>query len=563
MISKNGLFSTVRLWPQVQLWGKRLPPAPAESGAIKLQAAESRPVFPRCAIYPRRIPLLCLLLCAAGLLAQAGQVNRSTAAGSGPSGTTGTPTNSPIAWSDLGAKATDQCSGDGLAMTVTPQGTVRLHCAFQKLEGEATREGLWLESTVPGGAIASGAATVPARRFRVVADAVGREGGTVTALPRSGTASGDKFRARFARPGLAEEYSVSVDGVRQDFIVAASPAGPGDLCVELALSGARAESAATGVGLVLDGSGRKLAYSRLRVVDATGRELAARMAVIPVGEEVTSLKLRGESSTRAGEQSLLTSSPTSGTRLAVVVADAQAVYPVRIDPTFSDANWSALGLGMNNAVCALAVSGTNLYAGGYFTRAGGTAATNIAKWDGSTWSALGLGVESSGSVFALAVSGTNLYAGGSFTRAGGTTATNIAKWNGSAWSALGSGLDGSVWSLAVSGSNLYAGGAFTTTGGTTATNIAKWDGNTWSALGSGMSADGNVFALAMSDTNLYAGGIFTTAGGTVATNIAKWDGSRWSALGTGMGNYYGYSSSTSLSFFLLKTGRASYFIVGT
>ena len=47
-----------------------------------------------------RINMLCLALCAAGLLAQAGQVNRSTAAGSGPSGTTGTPTNSPIAWSD-------------------------------------------------------------------------------------------------------------------------------------------------------------------------------------------------------------------------------------------------------------------------------------------------------------------------------------------------------------------------------------------------------------------------------------------------------------------------------
>ena len=285
--------------------------------------------------------MLCLALCAAGVLAQAGQVNHSTTTAAN----TCAPTNTPIAWSDLGAKATAQYSGDGLSVAVTPQGAVRLHCAFQKLEGEVTPEGLWLSSTVPGGAIAGGAATVPGSRFRVVADAVGREGGTVTALPRSGTASGDTSRPRFARPGVVEEYSVSVDGVRQDFVVSQPPAGPGDLCVELALSGARAETAAGGAQLVLDGSGRKLAYSRLHVVDATGRPLAARIEV-PAPD-----------------------------RLAVLVADAQAVYPVRIDPTFSDADWSALGSGVDSYVLAMAVSGTNLYVGGFFTYATNGAST--------------------------------------------------------------------------------------------------------------------------------------------------------------------------------------------
>ncbi len=40
--------------------------------------------------------------------------------------------------------------------------------------------------------------------------------------------------------------------------------------------------------------------------------------------------------------SLLRQAPTGGT-LAVVVNDADAVYPVRIDPTFSDANWVSMG----------------------------------------------------------------------------------------------------------------------------------------------------------------------------------------------------------------------------
>ena len=101
---------------------------------------------------------------------------------------------------------------------------------------------------------------------------------------------------------------------------------------------------------------------------------------------------------------------------------------------------------------------------------------------------LGLGDERRDRVDALAVSGTNLYAGGAFTTAGGVPANNIAKWNGSTWSALGSGMDGTV----VCGAGgerdqSLRRGIFTTAGGVPANNIAKWDGSAWSALGSGMS----------------------------------------------------------------------------
>ena len=65
-----------------------------------------------------------------------------------------------------------------------------------------------------------------------------------------------------------------------------------------------------------------------------------------------------------------------------------------------------------------------------------------------------------GSVSALAVSGSTLYAGGYFTNAGGIAANYIAQWNGSSWSAVGSGMNNRVEALAVSGSTLYAGGGF-------------------------------------------------------------------------------------------------------
>ena len=62
--------------------------------------------------------------------------------------------------------------------------------------------------------------------------------------------------ARCLRPGLAEEYSVSVDGVRQDFVLMQRPDGIGALRVELDVIGAKAEALGNGARLVLAGSGR-------------------------------------------------------------------------------------------------------------------------------------------------------------------------------------------------------------------------------------------------------------------------------------------------------------------
>ena len=126
---------------------------------------------------------------------------------------------------------------------------------------------------------------------------------------------------------------------------------------------------------------------------------------------------------------------------------------------------------MNTEVDALTVSGSDLYAGGEFTTAGGSVANRIAKWDGTAWSGLNLGMNSA--VRTLAVSGTELYAGGSFTNAGGIAANNVAKWDGITWSPLGSGTSSTVYALAVSGTNLYAGGSFTMAGDKVSAYTAK------------------------------------------------------------------------------------------
>jgi hypothetical protein len=192
----------------------------------------------------------------------------------------------------------------------------------------------------------------------------------------------------------------------------------------------------------------------------------------------------------------------------------------------------------------------NLYAGGYFTAAGGVSVNNIAKWDGSTWSALGSGL--GGWVYSLVCDNVgNLYACGTFTNAGSLNITNIAKWNGNAWSALGLGIGAGdpnsfINSLACDNfGNIYAGGTFTNAGGVMASNVAKWNGSAWSALGSGISGSQygtGVTSLACDSSGiLYVSGSFSTAGGVAANNIAKWNGSAWSALGSGFGGEYANS----------------------
>ena len=232
--------------------------------------------------------------------------------------------------------------------------------------------------------------------------------------------------------------------------------------------------------------------------------------------------------------------------------------------------------GLGDASTAMVVfddgSGPALYAGGYFGSAGGAAANNIAKWDGSVWSPLGSGVNNNSnnaSVAALTVfddgTGPALYAGGSFTTAGGVSASHIAKWDGSSWTPLGSGVNGDVFALTVfddgTGPALYAGGFFTHAGGAPANYIAKWDGSTWTPLGSGVT--NTVIALTVFDDGsgpaLYAGGTFMTAGGVSANSIAKWDGSTWSPLGSGMSGFLGMSGTVrALTVFDDGSGPALY-----
>src|SRR5436190_18649445 len=106
-----------------------------------------------------------------------------------------------------------------------------------------------------------------------------------------------------------------------------------------------------------------------------------------------------------------------------------------------------------------------------------------------------------------------MYAAGNFTSVDNpaVSASEVAKWNGTSWSALGSGLSGGdVKALAWYNSTLYAGGTFT--GG----YLEKWTGSAWMPV-TDATINGQVLALIVFNNYLYIGGAMTP------NSIVKYD----------------------------------------
>jgi hypothetical protein len=197
--------------------------------------------------------------------------------------------------------------------------------------------------------------------------------------------------------------------------------------------------------------------------------------------------------------------------------------------------WSPLGAGIGGQyveVHALtALPNGDLVAGGFFSTAGNVAAANVARWNGTAWSPLGAGIaggwQQYPQVHALAaLPNGDVLAGGSFDAAGGVAATNLARWNGSAWSAAGAvvGLGSEVFALAaLSTGEIVVGGGFTSANGRASHYAALYTSDCLAtAVSSGAGCAGSAGPNVLTaETRPWTGSTFTaTATGLPANALA-------------------------------------------
>lgn len=220
---------------------------------------------------------------------------------------------------------------------------------------------------------------------------------------------------------------------------------------------------------------------------------------------------------------------------------------------WNGSQWAALGSFNKGPVNAIAVKQGLVYVGGAFD--------SVQEWNGQTWRRIGrLYGNPNPHINALAFWNNALYAGGFFNRIGSLTVGNLARWDGSAWSAPPA--TGQVYAIVPSGNRVLLaeptgiwrlqGGRLTQLGTGALTGylnvavgdnivyrsgyaglplqlpgIELWDGVAWQPLGSAVSPgvwnfDTAVWSIAPLGKDVYIGGMFSIVGNKPSGNFARW-----------------------------------------
>jgi hypothetical protein len=114
--------------------------------------------------------------------------------------------------------------------------------------------------------------------------------------------------------------------------------------------------------------------------------------------------------------------------------------PARVQRWSAIQGWESVGAGLWGSIDVLAVfddgSGPALYAGGY-TDSAHWSTTNLARWDGQSWSNVGSGIlgrwpelDSMAVAKFGSSSDARLFVGGAFSVAGGLASASLAEWRG-------------------------------------------------------------------------------------------------------------------------------------
>jgi hypothetical protein len=183
-------------------------------------------------------------------------------------------------------------------------------------------------------------------------------------------------------------------------------------------------------------------------------------------------------------------------------------------------------------------TGEALYAVGRFNSLNNVPGTSmVARWNGQTWSSVGGGLITTSQLFGLEAAtvfddgtGPALYVAGYAFTGSGLPACNVARWNGTSWTALGAQIGtGRITSIVGfdegDGPTLYIGG----TAMPQINYVARWNRTTsqWTVVDGGVTGGAippsnfpSVFGLAAIGNKLYVGGNFVEMNGQTANGLA-------------------------------------------
>ena len=238
--------------------------------------------------------------------------------------------------------------------------------------------------------------------------------------------------------------------------------------------------------------------------------------------------------------------------------------PANCVARFDGTTWRALGEGVQR-VDALGQPATDAwvenlfeYQGdliivGRFTHANGLATPYVARWDGETFHPMGGGTNSR--IAAIASNDGALVVGGFFSHADGVVVNRVSSWGGSGWSPMERGFSAGVTALYEFRGELWAGGLFMLTGTRPARCVARWADGLWMGVEPGFVSNSPlepavVFNFAEHAGELYAVGQFHRWGDSArVTGIARWSEDAWVAVGAGLSTSGGSSWGTNLTTF--------------
>lgn len=218
--------------------------------------------------------------------------------------------------------------------------------------------------------------------------------------------------------------------------------------------------------------------------------------------------------------------------------------------------WRAVGTELNHRPRAMATAANgDLIVVGPFSTAGTDSSTVtlncVGRWDGVAWRPLGTGLSRSGFSYSVAMRAVaimptgDVIVAGDFNTAGGVAAGGVARWDGTSWAALGTGATEFNYAvypnrtrlLPRPDGELLAAGNFVRLAGSAVNGAARWTGTEWVRLGTGIPGaqvavrDG----VLMSNGDLIVTGVGFFGTWQSSQRFARWNGTEWQPLAGGAG----------------------------